>query len=421
MARDEKARDPVARRTYLKLAGIGMFSTTSVTAGGGTAAAAQTVGYGGGGYGLVAYGGSKLVDANPAVTVDGATNVTQTAATLGGVVSDLGGATSVTVRFEYRPVGATDWTATPEQSLSATGTFGRRLTGLAAGSDYEYRATATASDGDAAASSTVTFATKRHTLVIDGGASPGTLNDYSFAVSGDVEKSAELGSIQANDTVSGSTVSGEVLAGKDGYRFTGDVTDFRVAGSPAVYLDGERVDPADLGETTYPRTLVVDGARAPRERATYEATVSGKIKKSSSLGSVQANDTIAGATASGQVYGGKDGYRFTGGLTELRVDGALTVSLGGGDGDSASAGSLPNSFVVDGTGTPNRKATYSVTVTGSVEKSGELGSLQRNDVVSGSTASGEVVGGKDGYRYSGDVTRIEVTGPAVIRFTDTDG
>lgn len=420
MARDEKAREPVERRTYLKLAGIGVLSGMSVPVGSGGAAAAGTVGYGEDGYGITPYGGSST-DTALAVGTSGTTNVAPTAATLHGAISDMGGAASVTVRFEYRRTGTRNWVATARQSFGSAGAFSAEATGLEPATDYEFRVAASASDGDTAASSAAEFTTKRHTLVIDGSPSPNTANEYSWTVSGSVEKSGDLGSLQANDTIAGSSVSGEVVGGRDGYRFTGDVTDFEVNGESAVYLDGTRVDPANIGETTYPNEIVFDGSPEPGRTATYEATVSGKIRKSSTLGSIQSNDTISGSTASGDVYGGKDGYRFTGEVTELAVDGKMTLLFGDGNGSSTSTDSLPNTLVVDGTGAPNETCTYTVTVSGSVAKSDQLGSIQDNDTVSESTASGEVVGGKDGYRYSGDVTQIDVDGPVVFRLEDTDG
>lgn len=146
MARDEKARERVDRRTYLKLAGVGIFSAASAKAGTDRVGAA-TAGYGEGGYGNTAFGGGSSESAL-SVSSTGATNVSQTEARLNGQVSDLGGASSATVHFEYRPVGASSWTATGGQSLSSTGTFGRSVPGLQTATEYEYRAVAEASDGD---------------------------------------------------------------------------------------------------------------------------------------------------------------------------------------------------------------------------------------------------------------------------------
>jgi hypothetical protein len=260
-----------------------------------------------------------------------------------------------------------------------------------------------------------------HTLVIDGSSSPDTLNRYSFSVTESVEKSTDLGSIQANDTISGTDISGEVLGGKDGYNITGDISNFTVDGSPTIYFDRNEVSPADLGDTTYPNTLVVDGSPDPDATGNYEVTVSGKLKKSSTLGSVQTNDTISGATASGSVYTSKDGYRFTGNVTELVADGHLAISLTDDNTDTPATDSLPNSVIVDGSTSPGTGASYSLTVTGDIEKSSALGSVQANDTISGSTASGSVYDGTDGFVYSGEITAIEIEGNATLRFEDIDG
>jgi hypothetical protein len=113
---------------------------------------------------LAAYGMSA--DSGPVLDVatDPATAVGETSATLHGSVDDLGGADAADCHFEYRQVGASSWTATSTQSLSSTGAFSADVTGLADGADYEYRAVADASDGDAATGSTVTFTTTADVL-----------------------------------------------------------------------------------------------------------------------------------------------------------------------------------------------------------------------------------------------------------------
>jgi len=418
MARDQEARTPVARRTYLKLAATGAFGVAATAAGSGGTVAAMSTGYGAGGYGTVAYGGSEETDTDPSASAADPRNVGRTEATLAGAVSSFGGASSATVRFEYRATNASGWTATPEQSLSETGSFSESITGLEPATEYEFRVSVTASDGDTARSSSRTFETDRHSLVIDGSPSPDAFNEYSFSVSDSVEKSANLGSIQDSDTISGRSVSGKVLGGRDGYRFTGDVTEFEIDGDATVSIDGEVVEPAELGNTTYPNAITFDGSPAPRQLATYETTVSGKLTKSSVLGSINSYDTIEGSSASGRVVGGKDGYRFTGEVTELVVDGAMTISLTR-DGD-ATGDTLSNTLVVDGTGSPDRVVTYSISVAGSAEKSSSLGSINARDRIENGVISGRVIGGKDGYRYSGNVTQIEIEGPAVLRFGTTN-
>ncbi|WP_135366592.1 hypothetical protein [Halosimplex halophilum] len=97
-------------------------------------------------------------DTDPVVSTGSASEVDTSSATLAGSVDDLGGAASAEAAFEYRESGG-DWTATPGQSLSSPGSYSEPVSGLAGGTDYEFRATAAASDGDTATGSTNTFTT----------------------------------------------------------------------------------------------------------------------------------------------------------------------------------------------------------------------------------------------------------------------
>ncbi|WP_227357424.1 DsbA family protein [Haladaptatus salinisoli] len=85
------------------------------------------------------------------------------------------------------------------------------------------------------------------TITIDGSKTE-TWTNYDFVVSGSVEKSEANGaSINPADTVSGSEVNGGVGPWKDSYTFTGDITSFNVTKGAEIYLNGEKVDPANLG------------------------------------------------------------------------------------------------------------------------------------------------------------------------------
>jgi|GEM_PF-330517 hypothetical protein len=111
------------------------------------------------GAGGVATFTTGTADTTVLVTTDGATDVAETSATLNGSLTDLGGADSADVSFEYREGGASSWSATGIQTLSATGSFSESVSGLASGTDYEFRAVAEASDGDTDTGDTLTFAT----------------------------------------------------------------------------------------------------------------------------------------------------------------------------------------------------------------------------------------------------------------------
>jgi len=97
-------------------------------------------------------------DTDPVVSTGSVSGVDTDTATLSGSLDDLGGASSADAGFEYRETGGV-WTATPTQSLSATGSYSEAVSGLASGADYEFRATADASDGDTDTGSTNAFTT----------------------------------------------------------------------------------------------------------------------------------------------------------------------------------------------------------------------------------------------------------------------
>lgn len=74
---------------------------------------------------------------------------------------------------------------------------------------------------------------------------------YEFTVSGDLAQTDAYGAtVDDHDTVDGSTATGHVWGMMDSYRFTGDVMEFEVSRQVKVVLDGEAVDPGDLGTTT---------------------------------------------------------------------------------------------------------------------------------------------------------------------------
>lgn len=112
-----------------------------------------------------------------AVTVETgtATDITDTTATLNGNLTELSGATSADVWFEWRAVGATTWNTTPVQTLTATGAFSAGITGLTETTDYEFRAQATTTN-TASTGLTATFTTA--TLIA------GTVTSGGTAVSG---------------------------------------------------------------------------------------------------------------------------------------------------------------------------------------------------------------------------------------------
>jgi len=97
-------------------------------------------------------------------------------------------------------------------------------------------------------------------------------------------------------------------------------------------------------------------------------------------------------------------------------------SVSDDDGESTDT-ELPNVLLVDGTIT-DQVSTYSFSVTGEVQQSDELSEGQDRSVideipdnVSDGTVKGIVKKGIDGYRFSGDITTMEISGNAVINLS----
>lgn len=186
------------------------------------------------------------------------------------------------------------------------------------------------------------------------------------------------------------------------------------------------------------RTLAIDGTGAGW--TDYEFTVSGSLSDDPDVGSLGSGDSIEGTTASGFVNGGIDGYRFTGEVTDVTLDGDATLLVDGteydggsadgqdaddsgsedGDGESTDAEKV---LAIDGTGEANSTARYRFTVTGSVSKDQERTTVGDDalpwdgldDSASGSEVVGIVGNGVDAYRFTGTLTDIDIRGNA--RFT----
>ncbi|SER57413.1 hypothetical protein [Natrinema salaciae] len=99
------------------------------------------------------------VDTNPVVATGSATDVSATTATLTGRLDSVGRASSATVTFGYRAVGAESWTTTDGRTLSGPGSVDIEITDLSRETDYEFRAVVEASDGDTDTGAVATFTT----------------------------------------------------------------------------------------------------------------------------------------------------------------------------------------------------------------------------------------------------------------------
>lgn len=132
---------------------------------------------------------------------------------------------------------------------------------------------------------TTTPTGERHHLVIKGHDAE-THASYRVAVSGQIQVTADPGPSPLSaeqvttDRVSvsgnGLVAVGRVFGHADAYWFTGEITSFDVAGDGdvTVYLDGEEVDPATLGEDggTEPTTTTSRPTEPPGDQRPYHGT-----------------------------------------------------------------------------------------------------------------------------------------------------
>jgi len=228
--------------------------------------------------------------------------------------------------------------------------------------------------------------------------------------------------------------------GVDSWEITGGIVEFSATQSMVVTLAGEAVDPgaiADVGTPGWPSDpdagwtesdLTDDGSTSDGstsdstsdaveatelieivgqgEYATYEFSVDGALEGDS----LNAEDEIAGTDASGAVSGGTDSYLFGGSITAFSADGPVTVAINGEEVDPSTLG-ISRTLTVVGFG---ESASYSFSVSGAIENNPDEGTFDTQDNISGASAEGAVLGGTDGYRFSGDVESFTLQGEAAV-------
>ena len=241
--------------------------------------------------------------------------------------------------------------------------------------------------------------------------------NYEFAVSGDLEKSTDNdATIDDDDIVDGSTATGHVWGGTDSYRFTGEIEEFWVDAPATVLVDGEEVDPGELmGDLPAEDTRVITiHDETGRWHVDYEFSVSGDLERSLDEGAtIDEWNVVDGSTASGHVRGWKDSYRFTGEITDFKVDVPVTVLVDGEEVDPADlASDLENMLTI---ASEDRRVEYEFSVSGDLERSVDMdATIDEWNVVDGSTASGHVSGWRDSYRFSGEIEEFQLSAPATI-------
>ena len=154
----------------------------------------------------------------------------------------------------------------------------------------------------------------------------GTPSEYDFTVDGELvaHPTCEDGCL---GVVSGDRATGEVLSDEAQFLFDGSLSEFSLNGDAGVYLDGKQVDPDLLVTDEDPvltNWLTVDGVE---DETSYQFSVSGNLYKSPDIGSAEADDTVSDGMVIGTVTDDVDGYRFSGDLTMMRVQGTADLNF----------------------------------------------------------------------------------------------
>ncbi|WP_248517013.1 hypothetical protein [Salinarchaeum laminariae] len=243
--------------------------------------------------------------------------------------------------------------------------------------------------------------------------------EYAFSVS---DALAEGANANSEDTVSGTDADGLVVGGTDDYEFAGEVTSFSTTGDPTVTVNGSTVDPAELGDGSgdstddgpdLSRRLTVSGGSASNT-VEYTVTVTEAIAKGDRANS---EESVSGTTGHGYVIGGTDSFEFAGEITSFDASDTVSLTVDGQTVDPADYDSEPDdgtddapdhsrSLTVSG-GSASNTVEYSVTVSEAVAKGDRANS---EESISGTTASGYVVGGTDSFEFAGEVTSFTASG-----------
>ncbi|ELZ17391.1 hypothetical protein [Natrinema limicola] len=253
-----------------------------------------------------------------------------------------------------------------------------------------------------------------NTLLVDG---VGTAGDtrYEFTVSGAAEKATIKGAtIDDGDSIESGHVTGRVAGWRDAFRFAGDLEELTIEGDARVFVNGERVDPADYGqEKPHVLTLVGNGTTA-----NYELTVDGTIETIAGDDSEEHATVSSGNTVEGSIERASQQFRFSGTLTDITfLDGSAQVYVDDQRIDPKQYNEqelLPHAIVIDGTDTDGRTE-YAFSVDGEVITSSYRdASVNPGDEIDGRSVSGKVDDGLDAYWFDGDIADFQLSGNATV-------
>jgi len=300
--------------------------------------------------------------------------------------------------------------------------YGRGDTWLFGGEMTEFTATG---DGSVALNGTeveVAALPLGRQLVIDARGTSDTVN-YDVTVSGVLAADASEGGSDGSDNVSGSGVEGAVSDAVDAYQFSGDITAITVDGDATVYVDDEVLDPSSIGPTLDHELKVVADSETVTD---YTFTVEGSVEPITD-GEFAGGDwddvttdgdltTVDGVTSNT----GGDRWKFGGRIVDFTLEADGSVYLDGTQVDPAKLGTsdaaaFPHSIVFDGTETAG-SCDYRFSVSGSVAKSPDLGTIEAGDDIEDGDITGSVTDDLDGFRFSGHLTGLDLDGAADLEF-----
>jgi hypothetical protein len=241
---------------------------------------------------------------------------------------------------------------------------------------------------------------------------------YQLDVEGGLEKSTEYGgSINPNDDVTDSTATGALAAGRDSYVVEGGVDaieSFAAVGDVTMYVNGQEVD--DISNVVSTNTVTL--ASADDSWTPYQLEANSDLQKSTVVASINPNDDLSGSTVTGALAAGRDSFTYTGdvGFQTFAAAGDTTMYINGQQVDPSTVVSTHTVTLATDDGA---YGSYQLTVDANLAKSTVVASINPNDEVTGNSADGSVVAGRDSYEYTGGIVELD-TDDNVVVYVDGD-
>lgn len=163
------------------------------------------------------------------------------------------------------------------------------------------------------------------------------------------------------------------------------------------------------------RLLTISGDTGVEK--SYSFSVSGSVEQTTDNGaSINPDDVVVDNGVDGKMFAGADSFRFDGEITAFSADDGITVTLDGTEVDPDALGGPAFTNTITIRGSEEAAETYEFTVSEAVRKSTVNGaSINSDDAVEGTTATGQVFGSTDSYEFAGELTAFEYEGnPTVL-------